>query len=282
MDSNWRRIRRLLQFAGVAVGGLAVALSPNSSRAFTYNTGDLVTVFVNGGNEFIADLGPLSSLTSGTTVTLSTSSSLGGTGALGGTVTAFQTVAPFSGTPRTIVFTTDPSIHPPNWDNNAIVTHPSYTAGIQGAQSSLDTGSTGGSPDFLQNLNGITAGGTGVIFVGTSTLGLSATNNPSSYTNQIGLGTNTVNNNLPFSTAATLATTVPSGGQVVDLWQAVNTALNKSTTTLIGTLAVNGNVTGDGSTISLTFTAVPEPGTLVLVAAGLSGLVWVGRGRRTR
>jgi len=274
-------LKRSRWVLGLAVGIASSLVCARPGLAFTYNTGDLVTVFVNGGNEFIADLGPLSSLTSGSPIVLSTSSSLGGSGGLGGIVTAFATQPPFSGTPRTIWFTTDPSINPPSFDNNAKITHPTYTAGIQGAQTSLDTGSTGGSPDFLQNLNGITVGGTGVIFVGTSTLGLSANNNASSYTNQIGLGTNTINNNLPFSTAATLATTVPSGGQVVDLWEAVNTALGKSTTTLYGTLDVNGNSAGDGSQITITFNLIPEPGTALLLGMGLAGVAWTG-GRRRR
>jgi hypothetical protein len=258
--------------------GVALSFLPaRGGQALTYTSGDLVAVFVNNGNEVIADLGSLASLTSGTSVIFHTQSTLGANGGNGGIFTAFETNSPFNGVkPTTIVFTTDPGLSPlpPSYDNNAIVTSPTYTAGIGAAQAALDSGSLAGG-GWLESLNEIAAGGTGVNFVSTTerSLGLSAAGNANSYSNQIGVGSNTINNTLPFSTAATLS----ANGKVVDLWSAQTPKLNVSSTTLLGTLTVDGNFAGDGSEVRITFSAVPEPGTLLLVAMGLAGLAWTGK-----
>jgi len=244
-------------------------LTVGSANALTYTSGDLVTVFVNNGNEFIADLGNLATLASGTSVVLGTSASLGSTGGTGGIFTAFETNAPFTGNdPRSLTFTTDPSVNPPSNDNVL-----SYVRALPSGQLALDDGSASG---WLFNLSGFPAAGTGGVLVNDATRVAIPTSNPSSYTNVIGLGTNELNNLLPFSTAATLS----GNGQVVDLWTGKQTGLRTSVTTLIGTLTVDGNFAGDGSEVRVTFNAVPEPGTLLLVGAGLAGLVWSGRGRR--
>jgi PEP-CTERM motif len=263
---------------GLALGLVLSFLGTRAAQAFTYNTGDLVTVFVNGGHELIADLGPLSSLPT-TPIVLQTQAVLGSNGGLGGIFTAFQTVAPFSGNNRTLVFTADPTLSPapPAFDNNAISTTPAYTAGLEAGQSALDAGSPA-SGGWLQQLSGIPSGATGVSFVGATTLGLNATTFGSSYSNLIGLGTNQVNNQLPFSTAANLS----ANGQVVDLWSGQVTRLNHSTTTLLGTLSVDGNVTGSsGNEVEITFSPVPEPGTMLLLSMGVVGLTWRGRRRRS-
>jgi len=279
MDLHRRRDRGFLGVAGVVLGGLFAMLSAGSARAltcpgatgcFVYKSGDLVTVFVNGGNEFIADLGPLASLSS-TPIVLSTAATgnnvLGSTGGIGGTFLAYETNTPFSGTTRSITFTTDPSVNPPGFDNNLST----YVGKIPAAQSALDTGAVGGSPDWLQGLNTFT---TGLIFT-PSNLAI-ATNNPSSYTSVLnGNGLNQISGNLPFSTAPSLT----GNGQVVDLWGATRTGLTTSKTTLLGMLTVDGNFATNE--VRITFTAVPEPGTLALACAGLAGVAWMGRSRRT-
>jgi len=168
-------------------------------------------------------------------------------------------------------------VNPTSFDNN----FSAYVTKIPSAQSSLDTSGTVSGGGWLQNLNTFPAAGSGTppVLINTATLlGISATS-PSSYSKILNAsGLNEIDGTMPFSTAATLST----DPEVVDLWMANRTALTTSSTTLLGTLTVDGNVAGtSGGEVAITFTAVPEPGTLVLVAAGLSGLVWAGRGRRT-
>ncbi|HBZ71087.1 MAG TPA: hypothetical protein DEP35_15680 [Deltaproteobacteria bacterium] len=285
MELHHSRIHGLWRIAGLTLSGLLAVLSAGTARAvtcpggtgcFVYNSGNLVGVFVNSGQEYIANLGALTSLTNGEVFNLSTTgANLGTSGGIGGIFTAFET-NPGSGTGATIVFTTDAALtpQPPAYDSNAIITTPTYTAGIGASQPVLDGGTGIG---WLQQLNSIPTSGTGVNFVTPTALGLNASTNPNSYSNVLGLGTNTIDNNMPFSTAATLS----GNGQVLDLWSANTPKHNVSTTTLLGTLTVDGNSAGDGSTLRITFTAVPEPGTFFLLAGGLSGLVWMGQRRRT-
>jgi hypothetical protein len=153
-----------------------------------------------------------------------------------------------------------------------------YVTKIGGAQVSLDTGtgSTGGG--WLPLLPNFPAGGIGgVIFNNPTSLAIPSSES-SSFLNVIGLGTNEINGRLPFSTALTL--TNPS--EVLDLWTGTETSATKSHTTLLGTLNVQGNSKGDGSMVQVTFSAVPEPSTLLLVSMGLCAIARAARrgGRR--
>jgi len=93
------------------------------------------------------------------------------------------------------------------------------------------------------------------------------TSHTSSYTNVMsGGGQDNVNGNLPFSVSAPLMGSSPT---TLKLWQGTRTSLTTSATEQIGSLIVNGNPTGDGTEVQITFAAVPEPSTAVLLAAGL-------------
>ena len=261
------RTRRVAEFA---VGGVLSLLIAGGASALTYSSGDLVGVFVNSGTELVVDLGALSSLTTGHAATFGTPANFGATGALGGTFTAFEANAPFTGTAgRQVTFTTDPTVNPLIFDNQLSA----YVTKIPPSQAALDDGSSTG---WLRNLNGFPAAGTGGVIINNATELAIPTSVPSSYTNVIGLGTNKINNLLPFSTASTLS----GNGQTLDLWTGTRTGVQTSSTVQIGMLKVDGNSAGDGSQVRITFSAVPEPGTLLLVAAGLAGLVGIGKRRR--
>jgi len=273
----------------LAMGFALSFLGARPGLALSYSSGDVVGIFVNAGLELEVDLGALSGLANGKTFTFGTPSAWAGTGAIGqGSIfTAFETHMPFSGTMRTIAFTTDtcsPAMpgtactppNPPSFDNMLAP----YVAKIPAAQSALDTGSVGGSPDWLQNLNNFgNANGTSILINDAQRLSI-LTSNPSSYTTVIGTnGQNNINGNLPFATSVQTF----GNGQGADLWSATRTGLTTSKTTLLGTFTVNGNATGDGSEVSITFhsAVVPEPGTMVLLSMGLLGLAWTGRRRYT-
>jgi len=282
---------RRSRYLSLALGCALSLLGPRAGQAFSYSSGDVVGVFINQGIELEVDLGQLSKFTNGHTFTFGTPTNWGtsaspGAGALGGLFTAFETNTPFSGTVRTITFTTDacspagPSCptpnappNPPSFDNMLSA----YVGKIPTAQSSLDTGSVGGSPDWLQSLNTFGNADGSTIFINDATRVSVLTSNQGSYTTIIGAsGQNNINGTMPFSTAVSLL----GNGQVADLWSATRTALRTSKTTLLGTFMVDGNASGDGSEVSITFASVvPEPGTMVLLSMGLLGLAWRG-GRR--
>lgn len=278
MELNRDRMRGLRRGARAALGGLLAVTTAGAAHALTYTTGDVIGVLVNSGAELMVDMGPLSGLTSGSPFNFTTPSNFGAVGGLGGIFTAFEVNAPFANTaPRSLTFTTAPSVNPVAFDNQLSP----YVTRLPAGQLYLDNGAGTG---WLVGLSNFPAAGgpncspsqlTNCVILSTSNELAILTSNPGSYTNGPGLGTNQLNNLLPFSTAASLTT----NGQMVDLWTGTRTGVKTSSTSLLGMFTVNGNSLGDGSQISLSFTPVPEPGTLLLVTAGLAGLLWVGRTR---
>jgi hypothetical protein len=99
-------------------------------------------------------------------------------------------------------------------------------------------------------------------------LSISATN-VNSWTNFIGPNIDTF---LPFSTTST----VTANGHVVDLWTGTRTGAATSQTVELGTLTVDGNVDG-GKEVQITFDAVPEPSTFVLIVLGIGGVATIRR-----
>jgi hypothetical protein len=249
--------------------GVLAVLGAGAAQAFTYATGDLVAVFVNSGPELEVDLGALSSLTNGKSFTFQAPPQFAGVGAIGGTFSAYEANAPFTGTaPRSVTFTTDQSVNPPSFDTKA-----NYITKITPAQTTLDQGIAGAG--WLPQLNLLPPAGMGGVILNTATELSLAASNVNSWTNIVGPN---ISSFLPFST-----TTLLSGnGAIVPVWMGTRTSTSTAHTIEDGTLTVDGNLAGDGSTVGLTFNVIPEPGTMWLIASGLSGLVWAGRRQKER
>jgi hypothetical protein len=93
-----------------------------------------------------------------------------------------------------------------------------------------------------------------------------------SYQNSLGLGTDAVANNLSFSIAALVA----GGSANLTIYNAIKGFEDfggpARVVSELGTLSINGN--------TLSYAAVPEPGTLLLVGMGLAGLAALERRSR--
>jgi hypothetical protein len=258
---GWRALR-------AAIFGVLTFILAGIGHAFSYNTGDLVGVFV-GGSELIVDLGPLSQMTNGETITFATPVSFG----FGSRFLSLESNAPFNGQiGRNVTFTTATTVNPTIFDNN--ISH--YVTKIAGAQVSLDNGLGASAGGWLPLLPHFPPAGLGGVIVNDATRLLIPATESSSYTNVIGLSTDQINGKLPFSIAASLVGSTPT---VLDLWKGVQASATTSRTTELGTLTVNGDPTGSGTEVQITFNAVPEPTTAGLVAVGL-GVLSAVRKRR--
>jgi hypothetical protein len=270
------RMPGIRKIAGIAAGGLLAVSIVGAANALTYTTGDYVAVFVKGTTDFYVDLGSnLASLNQGGTFLLPTAaqspdfiSSGANPGAVGATFGIYKTNGPFTGTfPRGITVTTDPSVDPTTFNNKA-----TFITKITPAQTLLDNGSGAG---WLPADVGLALGSDLLndTFRKAINNSIPAPLNPNSWASNIGPQ---IGGFLPFITSSTLGAVSQE-----NLYTMTRTGNATAVAVLQGAFSVTGDVTTpSGDAVSFSFTPVPEPGTLLLVVSGLTGLIWVGR-RRT-
>jgi hypothetical protein len=255
--------------AAVALAIVLAGLTPSRANAlpFQYAAGDIVGVFNKGGTDLIVNFGGLPA--SGTTTkAFALPTQFGGTLAGATFNGAFRTPFDNNAFPAVIDFTTTSSLNFPDPTGQ-------FADSLGAAQSSLAAFQTGWFAQ-LPLVPAPPAGGN-VFNRGPDILALSAAASYS-YTSLIGLGTDNINNTLTngvntrIAFGALTTASIPFYQLTYDFNQNGDSVYSKS---LLGTFTA----TQSGSDVSLAFAAIPEPGTLLLVASGLIGLGVSGRKR---
>ena len=254
------RTHRALLGAALAAGALLVSAPPAS--AFSYANGDLVVTFVKNGFELILNLGQtpdVASVVGIDATTLVVPAQFGGSldGAKWTALSVRDPEAQFSGDlagvpQNNIILTTlaDPAIV--SFNN------------IGDAQAQLQPPNQGQAWFFLLKSIGA-VNGTSILeneadrlVIGTSLY--------ASYTGVLGFNSDAVGNQLPLSTAGFVTANVL--GSQLPLYELIQSA-----TPLPSGDYDLGTQIGELGVVRL----VPEPGTLLLVGAGLAGLIGFGR-----
>jgi len=259
--------RRALLGAFAVAGTLFAATTPAS--AFSYTDGNLVVAFVKNGFELILNLGASPTTTAGTNInvaSLALPSQFGGS-LSGATWTALSVRNPnaqITNDPN------DPLFGLPQ--NNIILTtaaNPSIVSynNIGDAQAQLQPPNQGIAWFALLKTIGVANGNS--IIENSATRAVIGTTLYASYSANVGLGSNAVGNSLPLSTAGIVSGAVV--GDSLPLYELVQTVtFNNATQDYdLGTQITNLGAVR----------LVPEPGTALLLGAGIAGLVSFG-GRR--
>jgi len=269
-----RNLRRCALGLAVTVGASFGSALP--AAAFSYANGDFVVAIVKNGAEVILNLGQTGS--SGKTIDPSALTNLPTAfgGNIGGAlVTGFSVLNPTqtfnipgfpgNGTPQANIVSTSLTDLNALFGNGSATTLANYNS-IANSQAQLR--STGGSTDsWLLKLTTVgAANGTDVLFNSSNQLSI-LSSLFASYTGSLGFGTNVIANTAPFDTSGTLPLDISTGFSIpiFGLLQDRPAADN---------FARHVDVSGLGSLVF-----VPEPGTVLLLVAGLGGLALYGRRR---
>jgi hypothetical protein len=260
------------RWLGLALGGLVSLALGQPANAFTYSSGDLIGIFVDSGTELIVNFGKLADITAGQSFTFETPTGFGADGATGGKFIAYETNAPFTGTVgRNVAYTTRAGVNPISFGVN-------LTVKIPGAQTTLDNGTIAG---FLQLLNNFPAAPNGGVIINDANRLSLLTSNGNSYTTKLGFNgsEDRIDGKLPSGLLNDNPVTGDPAQNQFNFWKTVTSSAAVSTSTLLGTLNVEGNIGGATPTTRVTFQPIPEPGTVLMIGAGLTGLAILGRRR---
>ena len=266
-----------------ALGAVLLLAAAPPAGAFLYvrgsdqSSGDLVAVWFNSSFELIVNLGPIDALQIGTVATFVPPSQFGGT--LSGTkFTALAVPNPdatFSGVPMSppaynIGFTSngDPGLVNFNQVGAAQAVLDTPTAGQAWLLSLNNIPAVGSDPNVIENSDG-----DALIAVALS----------ESYSGNIGLGTDTIANNIPISTSVPIDPGDTGKEYSIALYEVFQTLTPSNGKYILGTQVdrlgyLNGD-NGEGGMAHLSL-AAPEPGRGGLAAAVAGALAWIGRRRR--
>jgi len=259
-----RMVHALLRGLGAAAAlAGAIVLLPPAARAlpFQYASGDVIAVVSKGGTDLIMNFGALP--TTGTTnrsyqIPTAFSGSLAGATFNG----AFRVADGFA-FPEVIDITTTSTLNfaDPNFD---------LPMGIAAASASMapPTGWFG----LLPNVPAPAQSGGLVSIRDTDIIAVQAAAS-FSYTSVLGLGTDAINSALPFG--INTRTSFGAGTSASLPFWTLTYDENGYLETFRGTFSASQ----DGSNVALSFTAIPEPGTLLLFASGIAGIAFAGRRR---
>ncbi len=250
------RMRGAAIGAAFALAG-AIALAAQPAAAFSYATDDLLLMISKSGTEATVNLGQLGSGTSPLSASIDLTS-FGGS-LSGATYRLLAEPVRASDAPNSqneMVFSAAPGVNVPSYASSDTLVN-----GLAAVSFLFDDSPNGYAPAL-----GLVGPGTANILSNTATQITYPESNGISYKAKLNAtGGDTLNSNFPFG-IGTLFDTSSS----TTLWDA---QINQDFTGSI--LKELGTVTLSGSTA--TFSPVPEPGTLLLLGAGLSGLVVFGR-----
>lgn len=254
-------LRRALLGMAFCAGALLASATP--SAAFSYANGDLVVAFVKNGFELILNLGttPNSPGAIGIDVPGLVLPAQYGGSLEGATWTAFSVRAPeaqfsgdLAGVPQAnIILTTNSNPGVVSFNN------------VGDAQAQLQP-PNGGMAWFSLLKSVGAANGTSILENAADRLVI-GTGLYASYTGVLGFGSNAVANTLPLSTAGIVSASVI--GDELPLYEVIQTAEFDGNDFILGTQV---NPLGP-------VRLVPEPGTALLIGAGLAGLIGFGRNR---